>query len=312
MAAPSNRQASLVAARRHRREQAEVRRPAVREPLRADDPLDGGQPHGPCRLAGPAHRGLQRQRVRGIGRHLAGADRCHDLVLADGSERGVRAERDQRGERHDLGVRGKAAEQDVLGPPGGPPRRPARPDEPVMPVAAQHGRRGFPGARRPTTSSITVVKSLPLSAASRSTSSIPPISRATRSSASLCAAAAHALIMGDGGPRAPPISRPLQTLPDRGLREAYSLSDSAMPAAATLSSRCETLDVPGIGSMTGERCSSRPGPAGRGTRRAWRRAPRGLPGSARSPVASGNHGMNLMPLAALKSRSSSALRFATL
>jgi len=79
--------ASFVAARGDHGEQAEMRGPAGRESLCADYPLRRGQAHRAMRRAHPAHRSLQGQRVRRIGRHLTGADRRHDLVLADGSER---------------------------------------------------------------------------------------------------------------------------------------------------------------------------------------------------------------------------------
>ena len=74
-------------------------------------------------------------------------------------------------------------------------------------------------------------------------------------------------------------------------------SSSSSSAAAVFSSRCFTLDVPGIGSITGERCSSQASATCEGvapSRSAARAS--GPPAAARSPVASGNHGMNPIAL----------------
>ena len=76
-----------------------------------------------------------------------------------------------------------------------------------------------------------------------------------------------------------------------------SSSLRAIPAAATFSSRWATEPVPGIGSITGERCSSHASAtcAGVAPCALGERRPAAPPGSARSPAASGNHGMKPMP-----------------
>src|SRR4029077_16562466 len=69
-----------------------------------------------------------------------------------------------------------------------------------------------------------------------------------------------------------------------------SISNSA---AATFSSRCSTLAVPGIGSMTGDRASSHARATWDGV--AFHRAairPIGLSEPETRPAASGNHGIN--------------------
>ncbi|SLH62986.1 Uncharacterised protein [Mycobacteroides abscessus subsp. abscessus] len=66
-------------------------------------------------------------------------------------------------------------------------------------------------------------------------------------------------------------------------------------AAAVFSSTCATDDVPGIGSITGDRRSSQARASWAGVA-PWRvaMASRGPPGRASSPVAMGNHGMKAM------------------
>ena len=66
-------------------------------------------------------------------------------------------------------------------------------------------------------------------------------------------------------------------------------------AASTFSSRWATLEVPGIGSITGERCSSQARASCAGVAPSLSlRAVSGPSRRARSPVASGNQGMNPM------------------
>ncbi len=77
---------------------------------------------------------------------------------------------------------------------------------------------------------------------------------------------------------------------------SYSSSDSSISAAAQLSSRCATDDVPGIGSITGDRRSSHASASWEGARSCCSAArSSGPPWRASLPVASGNHGMNPMP-----------------
>ena len=69
------------------------------------------------------------------------------------------------------------------------------------------------------------------------------------------------------------------------------------PAAATFSSRCVTLPVPGIGSITGLRFSTQARAIGRASPcGVWRSASSPSPAPARSPAASGYQGMKPMPL----------------
>src|SRR5262249_47632985 len=83
------------------------------------------------------------------------------------------------------------------------------------------------------------------------------------------------------------------------LSTASCSSVSVSSAAAMFSSRCATLDVPGMGNTTGASASSQasatcPGvaPVARGT------PSTGPPGSPRSPCAIGAHGMKPMPAVA--------------
>ena len=67
-----------------------------------------------------------------------------------------------------------------------------------------------------------------------------------------------------------------------------------------LSSRWATLDVPGIGNMTGERLSSHARASCDGVASCWAaRSLSGPPSLTRLPVASGNHGMKPMPFSVL-------------
>ena len=87
---------------------------------------------------------------------------------------------------------------------------------------------------------------------------------------------------------------PISLPPRRG--SASSSSESSSSAAATFSSRWATDDVPGIGSITGERRSSQASATWPGSRRARRRsAQRRRPARRGRPAASGNHGMKPMP-----------------
>ena len=74
-------------------------------------------------------------------------------------------------------------------------------------------------------------------------------------------------------------------------------SVSSMPAAAVFSSRCSTLDVPGIGSITGERWSSQASASCDGVASCCcgGLGERAVRPATSSPVASGNHGMKPMP-----------------
>ena len=79
--------------------------------------------------------------------------------------------------------------------------------------------------------------------------------------------------------------------------------------AATFSSRCSTEDVPGIGSITGERASSHASAICAGVAScAWATLSSGPPGSASRPVASGNQGMNPIPASSHASSTSSEWR----
>src|ERR1700686_2145511 len=93
---------------------------------------------------------------------------------------------------------------------------------------------------------------------------------------------------------------------------SFSPSDDT-PAAATFSSRCSTLDVPGIGSITGDRASSH-------ARATWdgvafnRVAIRliGLSEPETRPAASGNHGIKPIFSFSQYSKTSSDPRSVTL
>ena len=93
------------------------------------------------------------------------------------------------------------------------------------------------------------------------------------------------------------------------LSVSNSSSDSSISAAATFSSRWATFDVPGIGSITGDRFSSHASASCDGVA-SWSSAMRcsGPPGAASGPAASGNQGMNPMPCASQASSSGSAAR----
>ena len=82
---------------------------------------------------------------------------------------------------------------------------------------------------------------------------------------------------------------------------------------AWFSSKWAIDDVPGIGSITGERCSSQASAIWDGVA-SWAAATRSSrpPGLARSPVASGNHGMKPMPARSHASSTSSCSRSARL
>ena len=82
--------------------------------------------------------------------------------------------------------------------------------------------------------------------------------------------------------------------------EASSFStvsrSSRSVAARRFSSRCATLDVPGIGSITDDRCSSHASAtAGAVTPNRWAASATGPPGSASRPDAIGNQGRKPMP-----------------
>src|SRR5690606_15905187 len=77
---------------------------------------------------------------------------------------------------------------------------------------------------------------------------------------------------------------------------AKSSSDNSIPAAATFSSRCLTLDVPGMGSITGLRFKAHASAIWLGVASCFLATSSSTdPGLARLPAASGNHGMNPIP-----------------
>ena len=83
------------------------------------------------------------------------------------------------------------------------------------------------------------------------------------------------------------------------LRLSSALKSSSlrtMSAAATFSSRCLTLPVPGMGSITGLRFSTQASAICAGVALCFLAMPSSSePGLARSPAASGNQGMNPIP-----------------
>ena len=92
-------------------------------------------------------------------------------------------------------------------------------------------------------------------------------------------------------------------------RVSNSSSVRAISAAATFSSRCATFEVPGIGSITGERFSSHASASCAGDA-SWSAAMRcsGPSAAASGPAASGNHGMKPTPWLVAQSSSGSDLR----
>ncbi len=91
---------------------------------------------GPHRNA--AGHCFERERVRRVGGDFAGPHPRYDLVLADRTERRVRAQRHQRGQRQQLKLRPQGCGQQVLGPAYGLPRCFRRPNEPVRAVPPEH------------------------------------------------------------------------------------------------------------------------------------------------------------------------------
>jgi len=82
-------------------------------------------------------------------------------------------------------------------------------------------------------------------------------------------------------------------------RASNPASDSSISAALMLSSRCVTVDVPGMGSITGDRLSSHARASCEGVAPCSTAAAANGPCCmARMPPASGNHGMNAMLCAA--------------
>src|SRR6516164_9256090 len=83
---------------------------------------------------------------------------------------------------------------------------------------------------------------------------------------------------------------------EAALRSLFnSVSSTCKPAAARFSSRCLALEVPGIGSITGERQRSQAKATCDGVALALAAAKTmGLSERERRPAARGNHGMNPM------------------
>lgn len=116
-------------------EQREVGEEPGGRKLGSDDALHGGEAHR--RGTGAADCGFQREAVRRVRGDFRAAPSGDDPVLGQSGHCGMRAERDDRGERHSFEFRWRGGKQGIFDPPQNLERQGRGRGEAVLAVAAQ-------------------------------------------------------------------------------------------------------------------------------------------------------------------------------